>query len=174
MTKISASDRLKSALAALKGSAPRGGTRLTAAAVCRAANVSRNSLYRYHPEILRTLREPRPRGNVARRSSHAAAADRRELSALRAMLAPPSAAPHVNGTLARQDEFQRLASELRLLLAAIRRPQQGQAMNGALSAPTAVSPTSWTPSSRTASSRRRKSWPPPSTSIRRRTISRAC
>jgi chemotaxis protein CheZ len=61
----------------------------------------------------------------------------RELGALRAMLAPPSAAPHVNGTLARQDEFQRLASELRLLLAAIRRPQQGQAMNGALSAPTA-------------------------------------
>jgi chemotaxis protein CheZ len=61
----------------------------------------------------------------------------RELSALRAMLAPPSAAPHVNGTLARQDEFQRLASELRLLLAAIRRPQQGRAMNGALSAPTA-------------------------------------
>jgi hypothetical protein len=45
--------------------------------------VSRNSLYRYHPEILRTLREERPRGNVARRSSHAAAADRRELSALR-------------------------------------------------------------------------------------------
>jgi hypothetical protein len=34
----------------------------------------------------------------------------RELSALRAMLAPPPAAPHVNGTLARQDERQRLAS----------------------------------------------------------------
>jgi hypothetical protein len=44
----------------------------------------------------------------------------RELGALRAMLAPPPAAPHVNGTLARQDELQRLASELRLLLAAIR------------------------------------------------------
>jgi hypothetical protein len=83
MIKISASDRLKSALAALKGSAPRGQTRITAAAVCRAANVSRNCLYRYHPEILRTLREQRPRSNVARRSSHAAAADRRELSALR-------------------------------------------------------------------------------------------
>jgi chemotaxis protein CheZ len=48
----------------------------------------------------------------------------RELSALRAMLAPPPAAPHVNGTLARQDELRRLASELRLLLAAIRGPQQ--------------------------------------------------
>jgi hypothetical protein len=83
MIKISASDRLESALAALKDSAPRGETRITAAAVCRAASVSRNSLYRYHPEILRTLREQRPRRNVARRSSHAAAADRRELSALR-------------------------------------------------------------------------------------------
>jgi hypothetical protein len=83
MIKISASDRLKSALAALKDSAPRRETRITAAAVCRTANVSRNSLYRYHPEILRTLREQRPRRNAARRSSHAAAADRRELSALR-------------------------------------------------------------------------------------------
>jgi AcrR family transcriptional regulator len=77
MIKISASDRLKSALAALKDSAPRGETRITAAAVCRAANVSRNSLYRYYPEILRTLREQQhPHRN-------AAAADRRELSALR-------------------------------------------------------------------------------------------
>jgi chemotaxis protein CheZ len=61
----------------------------------------------------------------------------RELGALRAMLAPPPAAPHVNGTLARQDELQRLASELRLLLAAIRGAQQGHMMNGGLSAPTA-------------------------------------
>jgi hypothetical protein len=61
----------------------------------------------------------------------------RELGALRAMLAPPPAAPHVNGTLARQDELQRLASELRLLLAAIRGAQQGHVMNGGLSAPTA-------------------------------------
>ena len=61
----------------------------------------------------------------------------RELSALRAMLAPPSTAPHVNGTLARQDEIQRLTSELRLLLAAIRGPQQRHAKNGGFSAPTA-------------------------------------
>ena len=53
------------------------------------------------------------------------------------MLAPRPAAPHLNGTLARQDELRRLASELRLLLAAIRGPQQEQAMNGGLSAPTA-------------------------------------
>ena len=59
----------------------------------------------------------------------------RELSTLRTMLAPPAAVPYANGTLARQDEIRRLASELRLVLAAIRGPQQGQAMNGGLSAP---------------------------------------
>jgi len=61
----------------------------------------------------------------------------RELSALRAMLAPAPAAPYADGSLARQDEIQRLASELRLMLAAIRGPQRGQAMNGGLSEPTA-------------------------------------
>jgi chemotaxis protein CheZ len=60
----------------------------------------------------------------------------RELSALRAMLARP-AAPHTNGDLARQNDIQRLASELRLVLAAIGGPQQAQAGNGGLSAPTA-------------------------------------
>jgi chemotaxis protein CheZ len=54
----------------------------------------------------------------------------RELSALRALLAPAPAAPYANGGLARQDEIQRLASELRLVLAAIRVPQQGRAVNG--------------------------------------------
>ena len=60
----------------------------------------------------------------------------RELSALRAMLAPP-AAPHTNGDLARQNDFQRLVSELRLVLAAIGGPRQAQATNGAPSAPMA-------------------------------------
>jgi chemotaxis protein CheZ len=60
-----------------------------------------------------------------------------ELSALRAMLAPMPAAPNTNGDLARQNDIQRLVSELRLLLAAIREPQQAQATNGGLSAPTA-------------------------------------
>jgi chemotaxis protein CheZ len=61
----------------------------------------------------------------------------RELSALRALLAPAPAAPYANGSLARQDEIRRLASELRLVLAAMGGPQQGQAMNGGLSKPTA-------------------------------------
>ena len=60
----------------------------------------------------------------------------RELSSLRAMLATP-AAPPTNGDLARQNDFQRLVSELQLVLTAIGGPQPAQATNGALSAPTA-------------------------------------
>ncbi|MFI4867514.1 MAG: hypothetical protein ACHQDB_10500 [Steroidobacterales bacterium] len=53
----SAADRLKQALATL--TAPRAGSpeRVTVSALCQLANVSRNSLYRYHPEILRAVRE---------------------------------------------------------------------------------------------------------------------
>ena len=107
MTKISASDRLKSALAALKDSASRNESRITAAALCRAANVSRNSLYRYHPQILRTLRDQRPRRNAAGRSSHAAAADRRELRALRFQ---------AKGVAALADHFYAAYTETRALL----------------------------------------------------------
>lgn len=59
----------------------------------------------------------------------------RELSALRALLAP--APPYANGRLARQDEIRPLLSELRLVLAAIRGPQQGRAMSGGHSESTA-------------------------------------
>jgi chemotaxis protein CheZ len=59
------------------------------------------------------------------------------LRELRAMLAPASAASHSDGGLGRHDEIRRLASELRLVLAAIRGAPQGQAANGGLSAPIA-------------------------------------
>jgi len=61
----------------------------------------------------------------------------RELSALRAMLAPLPAAPHTNGDLTRQNDIQRLVSELRLLLAAVRAPRRAHSTNGGLSAPAA-------------------------------------
>jgi chemotaxis protein CheZ len=61
----------------------------------------------------------------------------RELSALRAMLAPLPAPAHTNGDLAHQNDIERLVPELRLLLAAIRGPRQTQTTNGGVSAPTA-------------------------------------
>jgi AcrR family transcriptional regulator len=53
----SAADRLKQALADLTAPDSDSCERVTVSALCQMANVSRNSLYRYHPEILRALRE---------------------------------------------------------------------------------------------------------------------
>jgi chemotaxis protein CheZ len=60
----------------------------------------------------------------------------RELGALRALLAPAFAAPQADGRLARENDIRRLASELRLILSAIRGPRDGQAMAGGPCAPT--------------------------------------
>jgi len=59
----------------------------------------------------------------------------RELGALRALLAPAFAAPQADGRLARENDIRRLASELRLILSAIRGPPDGQAMAGGPCAP---------------------------------------
>jgi chemotaxis protein CheZ len=57
----------------------------------------------------------------------------RELGASRAMLAPMATVPHPNGSRPRQDERQRLISELRIVLAAVR--GQPHAKNGSAKAP---------------------------------------
>lgn len=53
----SAADRLKQALASLTAPGSDSCSRVTVSALCLMANVSRNSMYRYHPEVLRALRE---------------------------------------------------------------------------------------------------------------------
>jgi hypothetical protein len=54
---MSAADQLKQALASLTASTTDRSRRLTVSALCELAKVSRNSLYRYHPAVLRELRE---------------------------------------------------------------------------------------------------------------------
>ena len=69
-----ASRRLAAALESLKGQ----DARLTAAELCRVANVSRNSLYRYHMPILRLLRERQKLGpRAAQRKARISAARQR-------------------------------------------------------------------------------------------------
>jgi hypothetical protein len=69
-----ASRRLAAALESLKGQ----DARLTAAELCRVANVSRNSLYRYHTPILKLLREQQKLGpRAAQRKSRISAARQR-------------------------------------------------------------------------------------------------
>lgn len=63
--------RLTRALATLTEPAPTP-SRMTVAELCRLANVSRNSLYRYHTPILSALREhqkPKPAQTRAQRSA---------------------------------------------------------------------------------------------------------
>jgi len=78
----SSAERLQQALATLMGSDRL--VRVTVSALCEMANISRNSLYRYHPNVLRALREHQRRANfspVIRR--HLADNQQAELTTLR-------------------------------------------------------------------------------------------
>ena len=85
MTAPSPADRLRQALAALTASTSDRPERLTVSALCESANVSRNSLYRYHPDVLRAVREHQGQGvsGVSVRLRQAVEAQRAELIALR-------------------------------------------------------------------------------------------
>jgi hypothetical protein len=75
-------ERLKDALAALTGSDATGDCVPTVTALCRLADVSRNSLYRYHPEMLEALHDHRRRLR-ARSACESSAAVRRLQSELK-------------------------------------------------------------------------------------------
>src|ERR1700733_2548957 len=85
----STAERLREALATLAVSFSEQGTGpLTVAALCRATGISRNSLYRYHPQILEALHALR-RQQRARREPGECAEIRRqraELAQLRAQI----------------------------------------------------------------------------------------
>ena len=83
MATAAPAERLKQALATLKQ--PDRFDRVTVSALCQLANVSRNSLYRYHPDILRSLREHQRRSHarVSVCPHNAAYPQQAELAALR-------------------------------------------------------------------------------------------
>jgi hypothetical protein len=64
------------------------GVRVTAAELCRVAAVSRNSLYRYHKQVLQSLRDHQRRGpaSAQRKARKAAEHQRSENRALRAKI----------------------------------------------------------------------------------------
>lgn len=66
MTSPSAAERLKRALATLTSSGSSSAGRVTVSALCELADVSRNSLYRYHAAVLRELREHQRRHGTSR------------------------------------------------------------------------------------------------------------
>jgi len=106
----SAAERLREALATLaRSSSGSDAAPLTVAALCRAAGISRNSLYRYHPQILEALRAQRSEQRAA-----SAPADSIELCRLRAELAQAQA--QIPKLAALIDHYFAACTELRTLL----------------------------------------------------------
>jgi AcrR family transcriptional regulator len=89
VTAQSSGDRLRQALEKLVASASERPEGLTVSAVCQLANVSRNSLYRYHPDVLRAVHahQERAASVASRRPRQAQEAEKSELAALRGQLA---------------------------------------------------------------------------------------
>ncbi len=85
MPAASPADRLRQALATLTAGASDRPERVTVSALCQLANVSRNSLYRYHPDVLRAVREHRGQevSGVLVRLRQAVQTQQAELIALR-------------------------------------------------------------------------------------------
>lgn len=117
----STAERLREALAILAQPSDHGVSPLTVAALCRAAGISRNSLYRYHPQILEALhalrrqqcatREPRACAEVLRL--------RAELVQLRAQI--PKLAALIDHYFAASTELRTLLERRDRELAELRR-----------------------------------------------------
>jgi AcrR family transcriptional regulator len=105
----SKAERLRDALAALAHPSGPGTSTLTVAALCRAAGISRNSLYRYHPQILEAL-------HALRRQQRATgeAADCAEVRRLRAELGQMR--EQIPKLAALVDHYFAASTELRTLL----------------------------------------------------------
>ena len=106
----STAERLRERLATLAASSSERGTApLTVASLCRATGISRNSLYRYHPQILEALHALRRQQRATREPGDGAEVQRLrvELAQLRALI--PKLAALI-------DHYFAASTELRTLL----------------------------------------------------------
>jgi AcrR family transcriptional regulator len=103
-------NRLTDALSTLASAMPPASHRITVSSLCRAAGVSRNTVYRYYPDVAEAARRLDRRRGAHRRSAqqNTLRALRSELAVLRVQLAKLA-------TLA--DHYHTEAEELRALLA---------------------------------------------------------
>jgi hypothetical protein len=116
-------DRLTQALSTLTCAPHRSPQRLTISSLCRLACVSRNTLYRYYPDMAEAVRRSRRRRGAGLQAAQQSTLRslRSELSMLRGQLAKLA-------TLA--DHYYAAAEELRALLA--RRDRELAALRGRL------------------------------------------
>ena len=118
----STADRLREALATLAvSSSEQGMAPLTVAALCRATGISRNSLYRYHPEILKALHALRLQQRATREPGDCAEVQRLrvELAQLRAQI--PKLAALIDHYFAASTELRNLLERRDRELAELRR-----------------------------------------------------
>ena len=108
-TSRSIKSRLTEALSTLTSATPRASRRITVSSLCRVAGVSRNTVYRYYPDIAEAVRRLSRRRGARHRS-----AQQNTLRALRSELATLHAQLVKLATLA--DHYHTEAEELRALL----------------------------------------------------------
>lgn len=106
----STKERLTEALSTMTCASPPAPHRATVASLCREARVSRNTLYRYYPDMAESVRRLRQRRGARRQAAqrNTLTAQRSELAMLRRQLSQLA-------TLA--DHYHAAAEELRALLA---------------------------------------------------------
>jgi AcrR family transcriptional regulator len=109
-TSRSIKSRLSDALSTLASAVPPVSHRITVSNLCRVAGVSRNTVYRYYPDVVEAARRLNRRRGARRRSAqqHALRALRSELAVLRVQLAK---------LVTLVDHYHTEAEELRALLA---------------------------------------------------------
>lgn len=115
-------ERLREAMAALAASSlEQDAAPLTVAALCRAAGISRNSLYRYHPQILEALHTLRSQQRAATKPGDGSVVRqlRAELAQLRAQI--PKLASLIDHYFAASTELRTLLERRDRELAELRR-----------------------------------------------------
>jgi AcrR family transcriptional regulator len=128
-TSRSIKNRLTDALSTLDSTMPPASPRITVSSVCRLAGVSRNTVYRYYPDVAEAIRRLNHRRGTRRRSAQQTTlrALRSELAALHAQLAKLAALA---------DHYHTEAEELRARLTRRDRdlaPQRGRRQSTAVS-----------------------------------------
>jgi AcrR family transcriptional regulator len=117
----SSAERLREALTTLAEASGEGASPVTVAALCRAAGISRNSLYRYHPESLEALHALRRQLRATRQPGVCAEVQRlrAELVQLRAQI--PKLAALIDHYFADSTELRTLLERRDRELAELRR-----------------------------------------------------
>ncbi len=118
----STAERLREALTSLAiASSEQGSAPLTVAALCRATGISRNSVYRYHPQILEALHALRRQQRATREPGDCVEVQRLrvELAQLRAQI--PKLAALIDHYFAASTELRTLLERRDRELAELRR-----------------------------------------------------